>query len=77
MCNVILLFFFSDVCQTTVNMEADAARPGMVSHAPVMGQDTPEPPVTHVRMCVWVYFFFLDGCVCIHACGLLLPGYVF
>lgn len=58
-------------------MEADAARPGMVSRAPVMGRDTPEPPVTHVRTCVWVYFFkiIIYCCVCIYACGLLLVIY--
>jgi len=57
-------------------MEADAVRPGTVSLAPVMGRDTPEPLVTHVRMVVWVYLF--NGiCVQLSICvfGLLLVVY--
>ncbi len=54
-------------------MEGDAARPGMVSRAPVMGRDTPEPPVTHVRMRLGVFvFIIIEYCVFIYACGLLL-----
>lgn len=61
MCNSDL-HCFSDVCQTTVNTEADAVRPGTASHAPVMGRGTPVPPVTHVRMCLDVSFY-IAGCL--------------
>ncbi len=73
---VIIFCFFSDVCQTTVSMEADAARPGMVSRAPVMGRDTPEPHVTHVRMRLGVFFYYY-WILCVHICMWLIAGHVF
>lgn len=69
-----LLYIFSGVCQTTVNMEADAVRPGMGLRACVMGQGMQEPPVIHVSMCICMYCMSVYFCLLTEKCVFVLGG---